>query len=341
MREQAGGFALIRPLIEVRRREVVEVGGREIAHHAVVADGEVARGIEVVEVVLVVGQEPSARRVAGAAAGERVGRRIACVGRAERAGAEVAPVLRDRIERAIADIDRCIAASVRRVDAGDEREVLGVAITHVALRQPEAVVAHDVRDVVGVVVVLVHAVLSIEPHAFELVVHDEVDDARDGIGAVYGGRAARQHFDALDQRGRYLIQVRRSGAVLRRIARHQPAAVDQHQRALRAEIAQIDSRRTGRAVGQVAAEVGERLRQVVDQVFDAGHALDLHLIGAHGRHRADAREIGLGNARAGHDHFLDGRAFLRLCRQRASERGSCASEQRAANRALNGQIRRH
>ena len=195
--------------------------------------------------------------------------------------------------------------------------------------------------VVVVVVVLVHAVLRIEPHAFELVVHDEVDDAGDRVGAVHGGRAARQHFDALDQRRRNLVQVGRGRGVLRRIAGHQAAAVDQHERALRAEVAQIDGRRAGRAVRQVAAEVGERLRQVVDQVLDARHALDLDLFGAHGRHRADAREIGLRNARAGHDHFLDGRVFLRLRRQRAGERSGRTREQRAADCAPNGIVRRH
>jgi hypothetical protein len=80
VREQAGRLALVIALIEVRRREVVQVGCREIPHHAVLADGEIADGVGVVQVGLVVGQEPPARSVAGTAAGERVGSRIAGVG---------------------------------------------------------------------------------------------------------------------------------------------------------------------------------------------------------------------------------------------------------------------
>jgi hypothetical protein len=189
--------------------------------------------------------------------------------------------------------------------------------------------------------VLVHAVLRIDPHAFELVVHDEVDDACDCVGAVHGGRTARQHFDALDQRRRNLIEIRRSRGVLRRIAGHQAAAVDQHECALRAEVAQIDAGRAGAAVRQVAAEIGERLRQVVDQVLDARHAFDLDLLGADGRHRADAREIGLRDARAGHDHFLDGRGFLCQRRHDAAERSGRTREERAAYCAPNRIVRGH
>ena len=66
-----------------------------------------------------------------------------------------------------------------------------------------------------------------------------------------------------------------------------------------------------RAVGDVAAEVCERLRQVVDQIFRARHAFDLDLVGADGRHGADARQVGLRDARAGHDDVAVGRGGRR------------------------------
>jgi hypothetical protein len=59
--------------------------------------------------------------------------------------------------------------------------------------------AHDVLDVVVVLAVLVDRVLRVDAHALEVLVHDEVDDAADGVGAVNGRGAAGQHVDAFDE----------------------------------------------------------------------------------------------------------------------------------------------
>ena len=61
--------------------------------------------------------------------------------------------------------------------------------------------------VVGVVVVLVEAVLGVEADALEVGVHDEVDDAGDGVRAVDRRGAAGQHVDAVDDRGRDDVDV--------------------------------------------------------------------------------------------------------------------------------------
>jgi hypothetical protein len=183
--------------------------------------------------------------------------------------------------------------------------------------------------------VLIEAVLRIEPHTLEVVVHDEVDDTSNCICAIHGRRATRQHFDAFDQRRRNLIQVRRRLTVLRRIARHQPAAVHQYQRALWTEVAQIDGRRARRTIRKIAAEVGECLRQVVDQILDARDAFDLHGLRADRRNRADAREIGLRNARAGYDDLLNRRILrVQLWCSGDGDSARCADEY-TPDRALN------
>jgi hypothetical protein len=105
----------------------------------------------------------------------------------------------------------------------------------------------------------------------------------------------------------------------------QSPAVHQHQRALRAEATQIHRRRAGRAVRQVAAEIGKGLRQIVDQVFDARNALDLDLVGADRGDRTDARQARLGDARAGDDHFLN-RAFVGSMDRLHERDGACGAE---------------
>jgi hypothetical protein len=92
-----------------------------------------------------------------------------------------------------------------------------------------------------VVLVPVHVVLAGDLDPFEVLLHDEVDDARDGIGAVHGRGAARQDVDALDHRGRDLVDVRGDGRGLHTAVGHAPA-VDQDQRSVRAEAAQVQGR---------------------------------------------------------------------------------------------------
>ncbi len=85
-----------------------------------------------------------------------------------------------------------------------------------------------------------------------------VDHASGGVGSVDGGGAVTQHLDALDQGAGHGVDVHREGrhAVLGhrdRVRRH-AAAVEERERAARADAAQIDG-------GDVAAR---QLRAVVD-----------------------------------------------------------------------------
>ena len=119
---------------------------------------------------------------------------------------------------------------------------------------------------------LVDAVVRIEPYTFEMVVHDEVDDTRDGVGAVGRRCTASQDIDAIHQRRRDLIEVWRGGRILRRVTGHETAAVDQNQGAVRAEAAQRNGRFARGAVGHSGTELARDLRKCVQQVFDPCHA---------------------------------------------------------------------
>src|SRR5690606_13391050 len=143
-----------------------QVAIRELAQDVVRADGESAARLEVVWIIRIVGLEEGGRGRARAAAREAAGR-IARIRGGQRARTEIAAVLRDRVQGPIAYIYGRVAAPVRRVDGGDEREVLRVSVGHVVPRQLEAAVPDEVRDR-AVVLVLVEAVLRIDPYAFEV-----------------------------------------------------------------------------------------------------------------------------------------------------------------------------
>ena len=92
-------------------------------------------------------------------------------------------------------------------------------------------------------------------HAFEVVLHDEVDDTGDSVRTVNGRtRTGGQDVDALDQRGRDGVEVDRGRA---RQARNDAAAVHQDQRTIDAQVTQVDGSDTGRT----GAERGVGTRQ--------------------------------------------------------------------------------
>src|SRR5690606_34398233 len=87
----------------------------------------------------------------------------------------------------------------------------------------------------GAVAFVVLAVVDAGLHAVVVGAGDDVDHARHRVGAVHGGRAVLQHLDALDHRRR------NGGDVLHACGGDTEAlAVDQHQGALGAEVAQVD-----------------------------------------------------------------------------------------------------
>ncbi len=112
-------------------------------------------------------------------------------------------------------------------------------------------------------------ILVVDHEAVEIVLHDEVDDARNSVGTVYRRCAARQDLDALDKDGRHLVYV---GRERERVAETHAMAVGQNQGAVRAEPTQVERGRTGCAVRLVGRQLGHNLGQVVDEILNANNA---------------------------------------------------------------------
>src|SRR5262249_51806382 len=131
--------------------------------------------------------------------------------------------------------------------------------------------------VAAVLLVLTEAVLAIDLNAFEVLLEDEIDDARYGIRAIGGGRAARHDINALDQGHWYLVNVGRDilvgGAG---VTGAEPPSIDQHERALGAQAAQVDRREASgcrqraRGVAEVRVSADDVLRQLIDDICNVG-----------------------------------------------------------------------
>lgn len=128
---------------------------------------------------------------------------------------------------------------------------------------------------------------------------------------------AAPHQEKMVQVGGGRIYVRMNGSrdgkrpPLLMIHGAEPPAIDQHQRALGAEVAKIDRRGARCVVRQVRALRRSDLWQVVEHFFDKGPAFGLDFEVAHDRHRTDGREVRLRDPRAGDDdRLLVQRLFL-------------------------------
>ena len=257
-----------------------------------------------------VGEEGAVRGGLRTAAAEVVAGRSSRRRRAvaERAAGIVAVALQHRMLAAIGGVGGDVAMSIVEAGAHHEAGVDGAAVRRVA--DGRNVATCRIRQLIVADVVVIHvieeAVLGVHADAFELRVHHEVDDARDGVRAVDRRSAAGQHVDAVDGESGDEVDV---GDRRARIARHQAAAVDQHEGAPRAEAAQVDRRGAGGAVRDVRALGSEGLRQGVDDVFGAGRALQLDLSVVEDGDRAGRSEVRLRNAGAGDDDALPGVAF--------------------------------
>ena len=148
-----------------------------------------------------------------------------------RIGARTADVVETvlRRDRALA---RQQAAILIVCEVADERPAVVGA---------EAGAGGDGAQISRVVALLGDPVLAPELDAVEAVLEDEVDDAGDGLRAVDGRCAAGHDLDAVDEVGRDVVEVdrRRTGQT-----RDEAAAVNEHERAVRAEVAQVDRRDT-------------------------------------------------------------------------------------------------
>jgi hypothetical protein len=203
---------------------------------------------------------------------------------------------------------------------------------------------------VGVVIavgVLDVAVRAVDLHPLEALAGDEVDDARDRVGAVRGGGAVLQHFDALDRRSRKQVDVDTgTDCGIRRHA----AAVEQHERAQCAEAAQVDVRRARRLTGAELVGIAEhtlRSRQRLDQLDHRRRALLLQVVG---RDDVDRQRGVLGCAPdvgAGDDDDFDlgnsgiGAALLRESDSAVQGERNCGGERAAAGRHADDSGIRH
>jgi hypothetical protein len=109
---------------------------------------------------------------------------------------------------------------------------VGAAIQEVPARE-------NASEIGAGVAISALAALSAQLQSFIIPLQDEVDDASDRIGAVDRRIAAGDDIDALDEVGRYGVDVRRD-AVVEDVAPDMPAAVDENERALRAEAAKVE-----------------------------------------------------------------------------------------------------
>ena len=88
------------------------------------------------------------------------------------------------------------------------------------------------------------AVVQRDLSALEVAAGDDVDHASDRVGTVERGCAVFQHLDAIDQCQRDRVEIDRRADAGRGRFVDPSHAIDQHQHALRSEIAQIDLCRT-------------------------------------------------------------------------------------------------
>jgi len=211
----------------------------------------------------------------------------------------VANVLEElRVEHAITAVDGSRWIGV------DGDEAIGVAQVRAA--RPVVIVLVGIFEVDGNVA---GAALGAELDAFVVILEDEVDDAGDRVRTVDRRIAAGDDVDPLDEVSRDGVHVRRVG-VEQHVARNVAAAVDENQRALRAEAAQIEQVQTGSAeeLGRVRlAERAAQGRKVVEGVTDRDAAGFEELFAADRSHRNGGFEVGTTDARTGNDDFLASR----------------------------------
>ena len=144
--------------------------------------------------------------------------------------------------------------------------------------------------------------LAADLKAAVVLLQDEVDHARDRVGAVDRRIAAGDDINAFNQVARDRANVRRNG-VVENVRRNVAAAIDQHQRARSAEPAQIEQAEAGDADAQARVLLGEsaaQLRQVVERIADIVLALLEKVLAdnrsdRHGRFQVRALDARTGN----------------------------------------------
>jgi hypothetical protein len=187
-------------------------------------------------------------------------------------------------------VERDVAAVIHEVGAAENAAVVVTGITFVA-----------------------RASLAAELQSREVFLENEVDHARDGVGAVHSGIAAGHDIDAVDEVGGERVHIRRYG-IAENVRAHMATAVDQNQRALGAKATQIEQVETGssqEAAGVRLAERAAQCRQVVQKVSDRGSACLEQLLTRNRGHGHRRYEIGTGKTGTRDDDFVH-RLFVGL-----------------------------
>ena len=185
-------------------------------------------------------------------------------------------------------------------------------------RTPVAGLAPQEILVVGETVALVGlADIAAGLQPVELAEGDDVDHAGDRVGAVDGGGAIQQHFDPLDRGQRNRVQVDKVAKTAGTGAVHPAPPVDQNQRAVGAQVAQVQ--RAGAMAGAARAgrvEAGTYRWQLLQQLADRDHAGSLDLVAFHGEHRAGRHLVLAADARADHADRLQRLRLARIAARR-------------------------
>ena len=177
--------------------------------------------------------------------------------------------------------------------ARGQRQVGPAAVVGPAARRREARRTRQRRHDRVLVVMIVEIVIGVELQPFEIFLQDEVDHARDRVRSIDRRGTAGQHVDALQQRCR-------DDARVLAVLRAQALAVDQHQRALEAQAAQLDALApVGIVIGLL--RVRRDLRQAVQHVLDVHRGLCADVGGGHRGDRRGGGDVGADDARARHD----------------------------------------
>ncbi len=155
--------------------------------------------------------------------------------------------------------------------------------------------------------------LKVHVDAFEVFFQHEVDDTCESVGAVHGGGATRNRLDTLDGGGRNGTEVNDQ----RCVRRLRTAAIDQYERAVGADTAQVHAgdaqcHSTRRLSGGIELRaIRHELRHLVEDAFDTQRAAVLQALGIDRHDRARRVQVPADDARP-RDRNLFQRLGLRL-----------------------------
>ena len=207
------------------------------------------------------------------------------------------------------------------------RVLLVAADVHEEVEAVGAAADRGIARVGAAVAGRVVAAVNVEAEPVLLLLGDDVDDAGDRIGTVQRRGAVLQDLDAVDDAGRNRVEIDRRGNARRGRFIDPAQTVDQHQRALGAEVAQRDGRRTGtdaaavrrktEVAGGIEFGIERRAadRQLLENVADRSEAGLRDVFRGDRQDGRLALELGLPDARAGdldRPQFLDVLAALVL-----------------------------